>query len=167
MENIEIIKPLNGFNKYLISSLGYIKNKNNRIIKTFFSNRGYPIISLYSNDKIKKSYNFHYLMAENFLIKENDNLEIDHIDGDKTNNKLNNLRYVSHSENQKNRKLWGHKSNKSGHHHIYKCKNFYKVSFKHNKLRHCSYHKNLNDALITREEILSNYMNNALSNSES
>lgn len=38
--------------------------------------------------------------------------EIDHIDGDRTNNKIENLRSVTHSINMRNRKL--HKNNKSG-----------------------------------------------------
>lgn len=42
---------------------------------------------------------------------------IDHIDGDKTNNRKSNLRFCTHSQNMKNRKI--HSNNKSGFKGVY------------------------------------------------
>jgi hypothetical protein len=46
-----------------------------------------------------KLHRIHRLVGEAFLYKENDNLEINHKDGNKLNNNLSNLEWVTKSEN--------------------------------------------------------------------
>lgn len=50
----------------------------------------------------KKSYRVHRLIADTFLELDESKPEVDHIDRDKTNNRLDNLRRVSHKENCRN-----------------------------------------------------------------
>lgn len=55
------------------------------------------------------------------------NMQIDHIDGDKLNNRLDNLRLVTNSENQRNRKADKGRKYKG----VYKCKKGFKVEITH------------------------------------
>jgi hypothetical protein len=61
-------------------------------------NCGYERINLN-----KKSYYVHVILANQFLFNPDNLKEVDHIDRNKNNNSLSNLRYVSRSTNQKNR----------------------------------------------------------------
>lgn len=105
MENFKAIKGFEG--RYWISDLGRVFDcQKKRFLKQFMSgsrNRDYTSVMFSIEDKQVKKY-VHRLMAEAFvenpLTKEN----VDHIDGNKTNNNLNNLRWVTSSENQHNRK---------------------------------------------------------------
>lgn len=57
---------------------------------------------MYNKEK-KKTIKVHKLVANAFLGKSN--LQVDHIDGNKLNNKLNNLEYVTPKENIENEKI--------------------------------------------------------------
>ena len=87
---------------YLINKNGEIKSKRKNIIMKCFNNRGYLRIGLRKNG-IKKFYNLHRLLAIQFIPNPNDYPLIDHIDNNKLNNDLTNLRWITHSGNQRNR----------------------------------------------------------------
>lgn len=93
------------FEKYEISNLGNCRRKllNNtyRNIKGSINNRGYKYIQL-NRDNKKNNYLIHYLVCKCFLGERPDNLVIDHIDRDKLNNNINNLRYITQAENSFN-----------------------------------------------------------------
>jgi hypothetical protein len=63
-----------------------------------------PMLIGYISCKIdgRKSYH-HILIAEQFLVRPAGSTEIDHINHIRSDNRLDNLRWVSHSENQQNR----------------------------------------------------------------
>ncbi len=76
-----------------------------------------------SKNDIRKAYYIHKLLAEHF-IPNPDNLEmIDHIDGNKYNNSLENLRWATASTNMYNKGR--QKSNKSGYKNIHSRTNTY------------------------------------------
>lgn len=64
---------------------------------------GYKFVSFRINNKIKNIY-VHRLVWETFKGSIPDGFEIDHIDTDRSNNKLENLRCVNHKDNINNEK---------------------------------------------------------------
>lgn len=63
--------------------------------------KGYKRFSLY-NGKDKKRFQLHRLVAEIFLSNPENKPEIDHIDGNPANNRVDNLRWCTHEENLNN-----------------------------------------------------------------
>lgn len=60
---------------------------------------GYKIVSIvFSTDNVQKRY-VHDLISEVFIGKKPIGKEVNHIDGDKTNNTVSNLEYITRSEN--------------------------------------------------------------------
>jgi hypothetical protein len=85
---------------YEVSTKGNVKNiKTGKIIAQHIRN-GYKAINLYSPEtKKKNTYNVHRLVSEAFIPILDDKLFVNHKDGDKTNNNLDNLEWVSPKEN--------------------------------------------------------------------
>lgn len=83
---------------YFVSNKGKIKNKFNEILKPYTDKDKYLGIKIRIN---KKPYNFkvHRLVAEAFLQEFDKNLEVNHKDGNKQNNYINNLEMVTRKEN--------------------------------------------------------------------
>lgn len=69
-----------------------------RILSAFKMPSGYMQVKLSRNDKREKHY-IHRLVACAFLSNDNNLLEVNHIDGNKGNNNVNNLEWVSHKDN--------------------------------------------------------------------
>jgi hypothetical protein len=92
---------------YSISNLGEVRNnKTDRIMKHNIHKNGYHLIGLCQNGK-RKCYAIHRIIAQAFLENPQNLLTVDHIDRNKDNTTLENLRWASHSEqniNQSKRK---------------------------------------------------------------
>ena len=101
-------KKIKNYN-YLVNEDGIIKNsKTNRILKQ--SNKsGYKIVCLSINNKSKTHY-VHRLVAKTFIPNTNDKLQVNHIDGNKSNNKLENLEWCTPLENMIHAKKIGLKN---------------------------------------------------------
>jgi hypothetical protein len=96
----EIWKNIEGYNNYEVSNTGKIRNiKLNKELK-LSSNTGYFYIFLSENNKRKKGY-IHRLVANSFLEKTDDKLVVNHKDGNKQNNSVENLEWITQGENIK------------------------------------------------------------------
>lgn len=93
-------------NKYILKYDYYAREDgtiysgvSNKVLTTHLDKDGYCKVRLVSLDG-RHTYSVHRLILENFKPVENmDKLQVNHIDGDKTNNSLNNLEWCTCSEN--------------------------------------------------------------------
>ena len=90
---------------YQVSNLGRIKRlagsygtKEDRLLSPTL-NDGYPRVTLFKQGK-GRSHFVHVLIAEAFIGPRHGHLEVNHIDGNKENNLLSNLEYVTPSSNR-------------------------------------------------------------------
>lgn len=96
-----------GFNgKYKVSNLGNIKsfyhNKvEGKIKKQVINSHGYPAISVQIEGRKCRLRPVHRLVALAFLPSAVGKTHVNHIDGDKLNNEVNNLEWITHAENIK------------------------------------------------------------------
>lgn len=97
---------------YSIDTDGNVYNdKFNRILKGTDKRNEYLSVQLTINGK-PKTLMVHRLVAETFLPNPNNCCVVDHIDRNKYNNKLENLRWVDQEVNLQNRELKGRKQSK-------------------------------------------------------
>lgn len=102
----EIWKDIEGYEGiYQVSSIGRVKRlkgvycKEDRFIK-YYLNKGYRFIFLWKNNKYKAAP-IHRLVALAFIPNENNKPQVNHIDGVKANNCVENLEWNTHSENMR------------------------------------------------------------------
>ena len=98
-------------NFYLINEYGLLyKLDFDRFSNGSPKDNGYIRTSLCINGKTKDMY-IHRLVAQAFIPNPDKKDEVNHIDGDKTNNHINNLEWVTKSENGLHRfRVLGHKT---------------------------------------------------------
>jgi len=99
---------INGYPNYLIYPSGKVYSKaSKRYLKKWLGNRGYYCYTIE-----KRNILVHRLIAEHFIENPDNKPFVDHIDRNRTNNKLNNLRWATRSENNQNTAV--QKNNKIG-----------------------------------------------------
>ena len=95
----ELWKPLPGHEQYRVSNRGRIKNcKNGELLTGSVDNHGYIRFDLCENGK-RFVVSGHRAVAEAFLQKNGLRDQVNHIDGDKTNNNVENLEWCTQQEN--------------------------------------------------------------------
>ena len=97
-----------GFENYLIYDDGRVWSKNGKgmFLKPRVDKDGYLQVFLWKDGK-HKNMRVHRLIALYYIENPENKPEVDHFDNNRQNNNISNLRWVSHSENQFNRKSYG------------------------------------------------------------
>lgn len=99
----EIWKNILGYENYQVSNLGrikslnYNKTKHSKILKPDIR-KDYLSITLYKNG-IRNRFQVHRLVAINFLPNINNFPCVNHIDGNKQNNRVDNLEWCTYKQN--------------------------------------------------------------------
>lgn len=114
--NCEIWRDINGLNRYQISNFGRIKskervtrcnkgliNRKERIMKNQMRSRGYCCVRLRNDTGQTKTYSIHRLVAEAFIPNPENKPTIDHINRDRLDNRVENLRWATYKEQQENK----------------------------------------------------------------
>lgn len=108
----EIWKDIKGYEGlYQVSNLGNVKSLERyvnhfsgtrkvqeKILKPVIDNTGYYVVSLWKNNKHSRAH-IHRLVAESFIINNDNKPYINHIDGNKLNNNIGNLEWCTPKEN--------------------------------------------------------------------
>ncbi|WP_195259346.1 HNH endonuclease [Clostridium paraputrificum] len=100
---MEIYRVINGFERYSVSNKGnVINNITGRKISARKSSNGYMRVNLRKGNckyEKPKTASVHRLVAEAFLMQIDGKTYVNHINGDKTDNKVENLEWCSAKEN--------------------------------------------------------------------
>ena len=107
---MEIWKEIKGYEgKYWVSNLGRVKSKFKILTltlpkKTLLKRSQYYQITLHKNKHTSKTYMIHRLVAEAFIPNPNNLPQVNHIDCDPTNNKVNNLEWCDAKYNSNHKR---------------------------------------------------------------
>ena len=105
----ETIMNIKGYEEYQILSNGVVIGKNGNPMKPQMDSKGYLRVQLKDPSKENgvATFKVHRLVATHYIPNPNNLPQVDHIDGDKTNNSVDNLEWVSNEENQRRAKERG------------------------------------------------------------
>jgi len=158
---------IQGYPNYLIYEDGRVFSKGNKFNKPKFlkyrhDNRGYYIVNLYKEGK-PKNQKIHRLVALHYIPNPNNFPCIDHIDRDRHNNSIDNLRWCDYATNNQNIDL--RKDNKLGIKNISKCQNVgYTFQKRIYGKIHRKWFKTLDEAIQYKEDYLKRNNNTITTN---
>ena len=147
----EEFRVIKGFENYSISNFGRIRNNlTGRILRPGKNSKGYYNVNL-CKDKKQYNKNIHRLVGEAFIHNPNTKKCIDHIDNNRLNNNVNNLRWVSYQENSFNSLISVNNTSNCKGVCFDKKSNKWRAMIGYNgKLMHLGYYDNKDDAINAR-----------------
>ncbi len=111
----EIWKTIEGYPTYEVSNQGRVKNATtNYLLRASLNSGGYEKVNLNKNIGAQfENHIVHILVAKAFIPNPNERPEVDHIDRNKTNNTVKNLRWLTIQQNGFNTNAKGYYFDKS------------------------------------------------------
>lgn len=102
VSNFGNVKSLDRIRKqFNHNGIATVKYKGRILKKQLQKRTGYHTVTLYDNNRKAKIKLVHRLVAETFLENKNKYLVVNHIDGNKQNNNVNNVEWCTQSHNVK------------------------------------------------------------------
>jgi len=133
--NKEIWKAIEGYSNYMVSSFGIVKSiertiidkngveykKREKVLKQNINDKGYKLSYIYDANVKRKTISTHRLVAKAFISNPKKLKTVNHINGIKTDNRVENLEWLSNTDNMRhaydngiraNKHMLGNKNNK-------------------------------------------------------
>ena len=99
----EIWKDIIDCSNYMVSNKSRVKHKiMDSLISQYKDTAGYMCITMTMDNLKRKNFFVHRVVAEAFLLNTENKLTVDHIDRDRSNNNLENLRWATRKEQNQN-----------------------------------------------------------------
>ena len=95
---ISTIGNIRSIKRSILTKSGYLKPEKERIITQRISNKGYSTVTLSKNGQ-SKSQHVHRLLAQAFIPNPENKATVNHLNGDKLDNRIENLEWATYSEN--------------------------------------------------------------------
>lgn len=99
-------RPVDGFPDYQVSDLGRVLSTRPRrgyrgptVLRQTLGPNGYRAVTLYSAPQVQSQRSVHSLVAQAFVGRRPEGMEVRHLDGDRMNNRASNLAYGTKSDN--------------------------------------------------------------------
>lgn len=122
--SLEQFRTIEGYNNYMVSSWGkvyatrvvwkatqlidstevFYPDSVRQELKPEETSKGYLRVDLYDKNGNRKHFKIHRLVAQAFIPNPENKPQINHIDGNKHNNSITNLEWVTDAENKEHRK---------------------------------------------------------------
>lgn len=143
---------IEGYEDYLIYDDGRLWSKKRKIFKKHVTNKkGYLRVQLCKNSKVKNFY-IHRLVALHYIPNPDNKSDVDHINDNPSDNKLENLQWLTGEENNDKRNI----PSNTGEKFISKSEGYYYINKKNcfSEYLNCSKYT-LQDAINLRDALLS------------
>jgi len=125
---VTVWKEVKGYEGlYEVSNQGHVKSLDRfdrlgrkckgQVLKQALFKNGYLYVCLYKDGSPKRSFQVHRLVAKSFIANPENKPQVNHIDGDKTNNSTDNLEWSTRSENMRHAIVTGLKDMPNGEEH--------------------------------------------------
>lgn len=97
-----IMKQIKNYPNYYVTKEGLVfSSKSNKFLKPSFDQQGYARVGIYIGNYKTKTIKIHRLIAETFIDNPLNKKDVNHKDGNKSNNCVENLEWCTRSENIK------------------------------------------------------------------
>lgn len=96
------MKQIKKYPDYYVTKEGLVfSSKTNKFLKFSYDKKGYQRVGLYIGNCKSKTIKVHRLVAETFIPNLKNKTDVNHKDGNKSNNNISNLEWTTRSENMK------------------------------------------------------------------
>ena len=89
--------------EYQVSDKGRVRNGRGRVLKTFITEGSYEKLKLVTEPTVQKTFAVARLVAEAFIPNKDNKPQVDHINRDSFDNRVENLRWATIKENAENK----------------------------------------------------------------
>jgi len=141
-----------GYENYLIYPDGKVQNKvSKRYLSTCDDGNGYLILNLYK-DGNRKLHKIHRLVGLHYIPNPENKICLDHINGNRKDNRVENLRWATHSENGQNREEQSNSALGIKNIHKHSKQNGYSYEKMIRGKKHRKYFKTLEEAIAYKKD---------------